>query len=117
MAIHTSLVITPANSAASKEMPATYSSLLLFSLVAVAANGYSKKQLGKAKNKMARQLFKMQLKNLFSFRNKKANRAKAILIVLGLAFFAAMGIFLSWTIAISLLVVFGLIAIIFSARD
>ncbi len=117
MATHTSFVITPVDSAASKQTPAAYSSLLLLSLAAVAAHGYSKKQLRKAKNKMAWQLFKMQFKNLFSFSNKKSNRAKAILIVLGLAFLAAVGIFLSWSIAITLLVISGLIAIIYSAKD
>jgi hypothetical protein len=36
---------------------------------------------------------------------------------LSLAFLAAVGIFLSWSIAITLLVISGLIAIIYSARD
>lgn len=117
MLTHTCLVITSTHAAASKEMPTTFSSLLLLSLAAVAAHGYSKKQLRTAKYKMAWQLFKMEFKNLFSFSNKKSNRAKVILIVLSLAFLAAVGIFLSWSIAITLLVISGLIAIIYSARD
>ncbi|MBK8089141.1 MAG: hypothetical protein IPK31_15035 [Chitinophagaceae bacterium] len=42
---------------------------------------------------------------------------KLLLVLLGLGFVIAIGVFLSWSIALIFLVVFGLIALIYSAKD
>lgn len=117
MATHTSIVITPANT--SKESSVDYSPLLLLSLATVATYQYSKKQMRKAQKKMAWQLLKMKLKNMFSFKKQKskASWAKLILILLGLGFIVAIGIFLEWGIAIGILVVCGLVGIVYAGKD
>jgi hypothetical protein len=111
--------LTPATSVLQKEIPADYSALLLLPVAAIAVHQYTKKQMRKAGRKMMWQLVKMKIKSLFSFKKDKGNGKgiKLLLILLGLGFIAAIGIFLSWSIAITLLVVGGLIAIIYSAKD
>ncbi len=119
MVSNTKIEITPAAPALQKEVSADYSALLLLPVAAIAVHQYTKKQLRKAGRKMMWQLVKMKIKSLFSFKKDKGNGKgiKLLLILLGLGFIAAIGIFLSWSIAITLLVVGGLIAIIYSAKD
>lgn len=119
MVSNTSIEITPATTNMPQEVSADYSALLLLPVAAIAAHQYTKKQLRKAGRKMMWQLLKMKVKSLFSFKkdNGKAKTAKLLLILLGLGFIVAVGIFLSWSIAITILVVGGLIALIYSAKD
>lgn len=117
MVSNTSVVITPV--AAQQQTPADYTPLLLLPVAIMAAHQYSKKQMRKLGRKMMWQLLKAKVKSMFSFKKEKSKGSgiKLLLILLGLGFIAAIGIFLSWSIAITLLVVGGLIGIIFSARD
>lgn len=119
MVNNTSIEITPAVTAVQNKVSADYSSLLLLPVAAIAVHQYTKKQLRKAGRKMMWQLLKMKVKSLFSFKNDngKAKTARLLLILLGLGFIGAVGIFLSWSIAITILVVFGLIGLIYSAKD
>lgn len=118
MVSSTTVELTPATSVLQKEIPADYSALLLLPVAAMIVHQYTKKQMRKAGRKMTWQLLKMKFKSLFSFKkDKKESGIKLLLILLGLGFIAAIGIFLSWSIAITLLVVCGLIGIIYSAKD
>lgn len=115
MASNTRIEVTP--STVQQESYADYSALLLLPLAAVVAHQYSKKQMRKLGRKMMWQLFKTKVKSMLSFEKGKGSGIKLLLILLGLGFIAAVGIFLSWSIAITLLVVGGLIGIIYSAKD
>ena len=117
MASNTSLEVTP--STVQQESYTDYSALLLLPVAAVVAHQYSKKQMRKLGRKMTWQLLKTKVKSMFSFKKGSGNKQgiKLLLILLGLGFIAAVGIFLSWSIAITLLVVGGLIGIIYSAKD
>jgi hypothetical protein len=110
-----SIEVTP--STPPQQSYADYAALLLLPMAAVVAHQYSKKQLRKLGRKMMWQLLKTKVKSMFSFQKKKGTGIKLLLILLGLGFIAAIGIFLSWTIAIAFLVVGGLIGIIYSAKD
>jgi hypothetical protein len=61
----------------------------------------------------------MKVKSMFSFKKGTGNASgiKLLLILLGLGFIVAVGVFLSWSIAITILVVGGLVALIYSAKD
>ena len=115
MATNTSVKVTP--STVQQESYADYSALLLLPVAAVVAHQYSKKQMRKLGRKMLWQLLKMKVRSKLSFKKGKGSGIKLLLILLGLGFIVAIGVFLSWSIAITLLVVGGLIAIIYSAKD
>jgi hypothetical protein len=117
MVSDTCIEITPSATVIQKEIPAYYSALLLLPLVAIAAHQFSKKQMRKLGRKMLWQSFKMKVRSMLSFKKGNGSGIKLVLIILGLGFIAAIGIFLSWSIAITLLVVGGLIALIYSAKD
>lgn len=119
MVSNTSIEITPSATTIQKEAPAGYSALLLLPVAVVAAHQYSKKQMRKLGRKMMWQLLKTKVKSMLSFKKGSGNKSgiKLLLILLGLGFIVAVGIFLSWSIAITILVVGGLIAIIYSAKD
>ena len=117
MASNTSVEVTLSTSVIQKEIPADYSALLLLPVAAVVAYQYSKKQMRKLGRKMLWQLLKMKVRSMLSFKKGKGSGIKLLLILLGLGFIVAVGIFLSWSIAITLLVVGGLIGIIYSAKD
>ena len=115
MASNTNIEVTP--STVHQESYADYSALLLLPLAAVAVHQYSKKQMRKLGRKMLWQLLKTKVKSMFSFKKGKGSGIKLLLILLGVGFIVAVGIFLSWSIAITILVVGGLIGIIYSAKD
>lgn len=117
MAIKTTIEITPTT--VQQKSYTDYSALLLLPLAVVAAHQYSKKQMRKLGRKMMWQLLKTKVKSMFSFKKGSGNKSgiKLLLILLGLGFIAAVGIFLSWSIAITLLVLGGLIGIIYAAKD
>ncbi|MGF2414140.1 hypothetical protein [Ferruginibacter sp.] len=117
MVSNTSIEITPSIKAIQKEVLADYSALLLLPVAAVAAHQYSKKQMRKLGRKMLWQLLKMKVRSMLSFKKGKGSGIKLLLILLGLGFIVAIGVFLSWSIAITLLLVGGLIGIIYSAKD
>jgi hypothetical protein len=119
MVSNTRSEITPSIWAIQRDVPADYSALFLLPVAVVAAHQYSKKQMRKLGRKMLWQLLKMKVKSMLSFKKQKGKGAgiKLLLILLGLGFIAAIGIFLSWSIAIAILVVGGLIGIIYSAKD
>ena len=109
--------ITPSTTAIQNEVSVDYSALLLLPVAAVAAHQYSKKQMRKLGRKMLWQLLKMKVRSMLSFKKGKGSGIKLLLILLGLGFIVAVGVFLSWSIAITILVVGGLIGIIYSAKD
>jgi hypothetical protein len=117
MASYTSIEVTQPT--VQQESYADFSALLLLPLAAVVAHQYSKKQMRKLGRKMMWQLLKTKVKSMLLLKKGSGNKSgiKLLLILLGLGFIAAVGIFLSWSIAITLLVVGGLIGIIYSARD
>jgi hypothetical protein len=117
MVSNTSTKATAAIVAIQKEIPADYSALLLLPLAAVAAQQYSKKIMRKLGRKMMWQLLKTKLRSLLSFKKGNGSGIKLLLILLGLGFIVAVGVFLSWSIAITILVVGGLVALIYSAKD
>lgn len=119
MVSSTTAELTPATSVIQKEIPTDYSALLLLPVAVAAVHQYTKKQMRKAGRKMAWQLVKQKIKAMLSFKKDKGKGTgvKLLLAVLGLGFIAAVGIFLGWSIAIGILVVFGLIALIYSAKD
>jgi hypothetical protein len=117
MVSNTSIEITPATANMPQEVSADYSALLLLPVAAIAAHQYTKKQLRKAGRKMMWQLVTMKIKSIFSFKKDKGKGMKLLLILLGLGFIVSVGVFLSWSIAITILVVFGLIGLIYSAKD
>ncbi len=117
MVSSTSIEITP--TATQKEAPADYSALLLLPIAAIAVHQYSKKQMRGLERKMRWQFFKTELKSMLRFKKSsgKGLGLKLLLVLLGLGFVIAIGVFLSWSIALIFLVVFGLIALIYSAKD
>lgn len=102
-----------------KEVSADYSALMLIPIAAVAIHYYSKKQMRVLERKMRWQLIKADLKSMFSLKksSRKGSGLKLLLILLGIGFLAAIGIFLSWSIAITFGLVMGLVALIYSGKD
>ena len=117
MVSSTSVALTPVTTGIQKNMPVDYAALLLLPLAAVTVHLYTKRQMRKAGRKVMWQLAKMKIKSLLSFKKEKGKSIKLLLILLGLGFTAAVGIFLGWSIAIGMLILFGLITIIYSAKD
>jgi hypothetical protein len=104
--------------ATQKEVTTNYSSLLLLPIAALAIHQYSKRQMRGLERKMKWQLIKADLKSMFSINksSRKGSGLKLFLILLGIGFLAAIGIFLSWSIAIAFLLLMGVGVAINSGR-
>lgn len=117
MSSYTSIEVTPSTE---KQEPSTdYSALLLLPVAAVVAHQYSKKQMRKLGRKMMWQLLKTKVKSIFSFKkgSEKKSGIKLLLILLGLGFIGAIGIFLGWSYAIAFLLLAGVFYIVNSGKD
>lgn len=105
--------------ATQKDVTTNYSSLLLLPIAAVAVHQYSKRQMRGFERKMRWQLMKADLKSMLSFKKsaKKGSGLRLLLILLGIGFFVAVGLFLNWGIAIAFLLLMGVGVLINSGRD
>lgn len=104
--------------ATQKEVSSNYSPLLLLPIAAVAIHQYSKRQMRGLERKMQWQLFKANLKSILQFKksSRKGSGLKLFLILLGIGFVVAIGMLLSWSIAIAFLLLMGVGVAINSGR-